>query len=95
MSCCVASAVDLVEENEETLNKEWCCDKCDNVIKEKDGQVTDDDEALFLCHACFEEHTEAEDEVDGDGFVVCGHCGKGGGSHAPEDCPEEAKNTSK
>ena len=28
-----------------------------------------------------------EAEVDGDGFVVCGHCGEGGGDHATEDCP--------
>jgi hypothetical protein len=45
--------------DEEEEDKEWCCDKCDNVIQEKEGQVTDDDEALFLCRACFESHEQA------------------------------------
>ena len=35
-----------------------------------------------------EEEEEEEGEVDGDGFVVCEHCGKGGGAHASEDCPD-------
>lgn len=33
-----------------------------------------------------EVEAECHDE-DGDGFVVCGHCGEGGGDHATEDCP--------
>jgi hypothetical protein len=43
---------------------EWCCDgeDCSKIIQEKDGQVTDDDEALFLCHECFESHEQKKAE---------------------------------
>lgn len=37
-----------------------------------------------------EAEAECHDE-DGDGFVVCGHCGEGGGDHATEDCPSVEK----
>jgi len=54
-------------DEEEKAETEWSCDGpgCSEVIQEKEGQVTDDDEALFLCHACFESHEQkkAEDEV--------------------------------
>jgi len=35
-----------------------------------------------------DEQMKARGAMDEDGFVVCGHCGKGGGSHATEDCPD-------
>ena len=31
-------------------------------------------------------------EIDDDGFVVCEHCGKGGGSHSSDDCKENIDN---
>ena len=57
-------------------------------------------DGVAVCRACVWKEDEAEDEeetdeqmkargaMDEDGFVVCGHCGKGGGSHATEDCPD-------
>jgi len=35
-----------------------------------------------------EESMKARGAMDGDGFVVCEHCGKGGGAHASDDCPD-------
>ena len=54
----IAAAINKMLDEE----KEWSCDGCSETIQEKDGQVTDDDEALFLCHACFKNHTKAEEE---------------------------------
>jgi hypothetical protein len=34
-----------------------------------------------------DEQMKARGAMDRDGFVVCGHCGEGGGDHATEDCP--------
>ena len=50
---------------------EWCCDgkDCSKIIQEKDGQVTNDDEALFLCHACFKSH-----EQENEDFGKCEDC---------------------
>jgi len=43
----------------------------------------------IVCQDCFDENEEAhKKEEDGDGFVVCEHCSKGGGAHASEDCPD-------
>jgi len=59
----------------------------------------------LFCDKCFEcdgydyhtapDYQESDEEMkargamDGDGFVVCGTCGKGGGAHATEDCPDQ------
>jgi hypothetical protein len=63
---------------------------------------TSNTDGTEVCRACIRKEDEEEDEdeeetdeqmkargaMDEDGFVVCGHCGKGGGSHATEDCPD-------
>jgi hypothetical protein len=51
-----------------------------NAINKKDEADEDKEES--------DEEMKARGAMDGDGFVVCGHCGKGGGSHATEDCPD-------
>ena len=35
-----------------------------------------------------DEQMKARGAMDSDGFVVCEHCGKGGGAHSSEDCPD-------
>ena len=79
----------VVEANEDDKH----CENCDNELQENEGRITEDRDALLLCWSCYEqqeivaEQMKARGAMDEDGFVVCGHCGEGGGDHATEDCP--------
>jgi len=49
----------------------------------------EDDDDYFTAGEETDEDMKARGAMDGDGFVVCGTCGKGGGAHATEDCPDQ------
>ena len=81
----------LDEEEDEEEDGEKCVE-CGEVVGDEEGWR--DSKLKLFCDDCkegadnYEEEDEEESEVDGDGFVVCEHCGKGGGAHASEDCPD-------
>lgn len=46
--------------DDESDDSESTCEKCEKEIEEGTGRITEGDDALLLCHECFESHEHTE-----------------------------------
>jgi hypothetical protein len=72
------------DEDKEDEDDEYVDEPCSGDEDDYDYHECTDHKCRYKGH--WHKKSTKKDEVDGDGFVVCEHCGKGGGAHSSEDC---------
>jgi hypothetical protein len=77
------------EEEEECAPEDGKCDKCYKALTGGDNNKWGHEQGEYksLCDLCYDKQKD-EALLDGDGFVICGRCNKGGGE-CDGECDEE------